>query len=60
MSYTNQIIRDIADVETLRAERNAVLAEMSKVSPSWQPNRLRALQVEASRLASEIGRRSAQ
>ena len=48
------------NVETLRAERNAVLAEMSKVSPSWQPNKLRALQVEASRLASEIGRRSAQ
>ena len=42
--------------QQLIEERNKVLAEMSKACPSWQPNRLRALQVEASRLASEIGR----
>ena len=46
------------NAEALREERNAVLAEVAKTSPSWQPNKLRALQVEASRLASEIGRRT--
>ena len=42
--------------QELIKERNKVMAEMNKNCPSWQPNRLRALQVEASRLASEIGR----
>ena len=40
----------------LEEARNKVLEEMSRTCPSWQPNRLRELQVEASRLAREIGR----
>jgi len=40
----------------LEEARNKVLAEMDRTCPSWQPNRLRELQVEASRLAREIGR----
>ena len=43
--------------EALIEKRNKVIEEMNKTCPSWQPKRLRALQVEASRLASEIGRR---
>ena len=35
--------------------RNMVIEEMKKTCPSLQPKRLRALQVSASRLASEIG-----
>ena len=36
--------------------RNKILKELGRACPSWQPNRMRALQVEAHRLASEIGK----
>ena len=36
--------------------RNMILKAMESTCPFAQPNRLRALQVEASRLANEIGR----
>ena len=46
------------DKQTLIEARNRVIAEIRNTCPEWQPNKLRDLQVEASRLASEIGRRS--
>jgi len=44
------------NVQELIEARNKILREMESVCLSWQPNRMRALQVEASRLASEIGK----
>ena len=46
------------DKQTLIEARNRVIMEMYDTCPSRQPNKLRDLQVEASRLASEIGRKS--
>ncbi len=43
-------------IKRLVEARNKVISEMNEVCPAWQPKRLRALQVAASKLAAEIGK----
>tara|TARA_Y100000389_G_scaffold166060_1_gene170552 strand:- start:431 stop:625 length:195 start_codon:yes stop_codon:yes gene_type:complete len=43
-------------IKRLVEARNKVISEMNEVCPAWQPKRLRALQVAASKLADEIGK----